>query len=102
MPKNAKIQDESKDETQEEIQEEAQEQVRVDDPLQPQDTDTPAKSEYRAMLARYKEQNPVKYERKKEEFLKKLAGMITVQVARNPKGIIRKTFSVPNIQSKRK
>jgi hypothetical protein len=79
-----------------------QDEVRVEaDPLEDQETDTPEKRSYRAMLRRYKEQNPVKYELKKGEFLKKLEGTITSVTKRNQKGVTRTTFTVPNIQSKR-
>lgn len=84
------------------VEEEATIAERVEDPLVPQEGDTAAKAAYRKMLAAYKEQNPEKYEAKKERFLKKLSGDITMTAGHNPTGTIRTTFKVPDIQTKKK
>lgn len=55
--------------------------------------DTPAKAAYRALIERYKEQNPEKYATKKAEFDRKLSGDISMEVNTQSK---RTTFKFSN------
>ena len=72
------------------------------DPLQPQPNDTSEVLAYKRLIAEYKTKNPVKFEAKKEGFLKKLQGTITMEEIHGVNGkLIRRTFKVPNIQTKR-
>jgi len=73
-------------------EQEIKEKVEVDI-LQSQEEDTPAKTEYRALLAKYKQQNPVKYERKKGDFARKLRGDVMIEYSNDGK---RKTFVFAN------
>lgn len=72
------------------------------DPLQPQANDTSDVLAYKRLIAEYKTKNPLKFEAKKEGFIKKLQGKIAMEEVHGPNGkLIRRTFKVPNIQTKR-
>jgi len=59
--------------------------------------DTPAKAEYRALIEKYKEKNPVKCEQKKAEFERRLKGKIVMKY--NPQSKTR-TFEFFNLPPK--
>lgn len=71
-----------------------QKKVEVD-VLQSQAGDSQAQTEYRALLEKYKEEHPEKYEQKKAEFARKLKGDITIEVSKG--GV--KTFKFTNVPS---
>jgi hypothetical protein len=82
--------------------EEVEETTPEVDPLQPQPNDTSAVLAYKRLIADYKTKNPLKFEAKKEGFLKKLQGTITMEEVHGANGkLSRRTFQVPNIQTKR-
>ena len=86
----------------EETVEEVEETTPSVDPLQPQVGDTSAVLAYKRLLADYKTKNPLKFEAKKEGFLKKLQGTITMEEVYGANGkLSRRTFTVPSIQTKR-
>jgi hypothetical protein len=71
------------------------EEAPIQEQAEVQETpDTPAKAAYRALIAQYKEQNPVKYEQKRKEFERKLKGDIELKTDKMNK---RKTFVVSNL-----
>jgi len=69
------------------------EEQEVQETEQEVQADTPAKTAYRALLEKYKEQNPEKYEQKKAEFDRKLKGDISMEVNTQSK---RTTFKFSN------
>ena len=69
------------------------EEQEVQETEQEVQADTPAKTAYRALLEKYKEQNPEKYEQKKAEFDRKLKGDISMEVNSQSK---RTTFKFSN------
>ena len=82
------------------------EPVKEVDVLQPQPNDTPELVAYKIHLQRYKAQNPVKFEAKKADFIKKIKASevepITMVEVKGQNGKLgRKTFKVPNIQTKK-
>lgn len=78
------------------------EETQEVDPLEPQAGDSSEVLAYKRLIAEYKQKNPKKYENKREEFIKKLQGQISMNEVYGPNGkLIRRTFNVPNIQSKR-
>ncbi len=88
-------------------QEEVKEEVKEVDVLAPQPNDTQAVLAYKRLLEDYKVKNPVKYERKREDFIKKIKaqeteGPITMkEVKGHNNKVTRRTFKVPNIQTKK-
>jgi hypothetical protein len=83
-----------------------QEEVEVD-VLQPQPNDTPELLAYKSLLQSYKAMNPKKFEAKKEDFIKKIklseVEPIQLEEVKGQNGkLVRRTFKVPNIQSKKK
>ena len=90
MTRNAKIQEQ---EVKEEAPKEEVETPKEVNILESQPDDTPAKAEYRALLARYKAQSPEKYEIKKADFERRLRGDVAVEYSNDGK---RKTFKFAN------
>lgn len=86
----------------EEIVEEVEETTSEVDPLQPQVGDSSSVLAYKRLIAEYKTKNPLKFEAKKEGFIKKLQGTVTMEEIYGANGkLSRRTFKVPSIQTKR-
>lgn len=86
----------------EEVEETNPEVVVEVDPLQPKAGDSNSVLAYKKLIAEYKVKNPSKFETKKEGFIKKLQGKITMEEVYGANGkLTRRTFNVPNIQEKR-
>lgn len=82
--------------------EETTPEVEEINPLEPQPNDTSSVLAYKRLLADYKTKNPKKFESKKEGFIQKLQGEITMEEVQGQNGkLVRRTFKVPSIQTKR-